>query len=103
MTDKRLMQIHKRIERIKVELTAIGPMRPGSLTRQYKSASRTSGPYYQLSYTRKKGRTEYVPREHVREVRRQIATYKRFKALTEEWVDLCIEQSRLTLKQPSQT
>lgn len=98
MTDKRIAQIQKRIEKIKTELTTIGPMRPGSLTRQYKGPNRSSGPYYQLSYTRKmKGRTEYVPNQSAGQVRRQIANYKRFKALTEEWIDLAIEHSQLTM------
>jgi hypothetical protein len=51
MTNKRLSQIERRIEMIKVELTEMGEMRPGSLTRQYKDPENQSGPYYQLSYT----------------------------------------------------
>ena len=99
MTDKRLTQIATRIEKIKAALAALGPMRPGSLTRQYKDPRRRSGPYYQLSYTRDmKNRTDYIPRDCVREVRRLIRNYKRFKALTTEWVDLSIEQSRLPIR-----
>jgi hypothetical protein len=99
MTDKRLAQIERRIEQIKVELIALGPLRPGSLTRQYKDPHSRSGPYYQLSYTRDmKSRTDYIPRNYVREVRRLIRNYKRFKALTTEWVDLSIEQSRLQIR-----
>lgn len=99
MTVKRLTQIAKRIEKIKAELASIEEMRPGSLTRQYQDPESQSGPYYQLSYTRgMKSRTEYVPRDRVREVRRQIGNYKRFKALTAEWIDLSIERSRLAIK-----
>ena len=99
MTDKRLTEIRKRIDRIKTELAAIDDMRPGSLTRQYKDPKNQSGAYYQLSYTRQmKSRTEYVARDCVREVRREIANYKRFKALTAEWVALSIEHSRLRMK-----
>jgi len=99
MADKRLTEIEKRIQQIKIELTAIGEMRPGSLTCQYKDPENQRGPRYQLSYTRDmKGRTEYIPRDCVREIRRQIGNYKRFKALTAEWVDLGIEQSRLKMK-----
>lgn len=82
-----------------MELLAIEDMRPGSLTRQYKDPEKHSGSYYQLSYTRQmKSRTEYIPRDRLREVRRQIGNYKRFKALTSEWVDLSIELSRLKMK-----
>ena len=36
MSEKRLQEIERRIEGIKKELLEIGPMRPGSLTGQYK-------------------------------------------------------------------
>ncbi len=99
MTNKRLEEIRKRIDKIKAELAAIGDMRPGSLTRQYKDPKNQSGAYYQLSYTRQmKSRTEYVARECLPEVRRQIANYKRFKALSAQWVALSIEHSRLRMR-----
>ena len=99
MTNKRLDEIRKRINRIKAELAAIDEMRPGSLTRQYKDPQNQSGAYYQLSYTRQmKSRTEYVPRDCLRDVRRQIGNYQRFKALGAEWIALSIEQSRLKMK-----
>jgi len=99
MTSKRLAQIRSRIDRIKEELAAIDEMRPGSLTRQYKDPKSHSGPYYQLSYTRDmKSRTEYIARECLPDVRRQIANYKRFKALSAQWIALSIEHSRLKIK-----
>jgi hypothetical protein len=99
MGRKRIQQIERRIDRIKKALLEIGPMRPGSLTRQYKDPERQTGAYWQISYTRRmKSRTEYVRREWVREVRRQIATHKRFKSLLEQWIDLSIEHSRLTMQ-----
>ena len=45
-----------------------------------------------------KSRTEYITRDNLRAVRRQIANYQRFKALTAEWVDLSIEHSRLQMQ-----
>lgn len=99
MTNRRLLQIEKRIDAIKAKLAAIDEMRPGSLSRQYKDPENRTGAYFQLSYTRAmKSRTEYIARDAVRDVRRQIDNYKRFKALTTEWVDLGIEHSRLKLK-----
>ncbi len=99
MTINRLAQIDKRIGKIKAELAAIGEMRPGSLTRQYKDPGSASGAYYQLSYTLDmKSRTDYIPRDWVREVRRQVGNYKRFKSLSAEWVALSIERCRLTMK-----
>lgn len=99
MTTKRLDEIRKRIERIKTELAAIDEMRPGSLTRQYKDPKNQTGSYYQLSYTRDmKSRTDYIARECVRDVRREISNYKRFKTLSAQWVALSIEHSRLKMK-----
>jgi len=55
--------------------------------------------YWQVSYTRRmKSRTEYVRQECVKELRRRIATHKRFKRLIDQWIDLSIEHSRLTMQ-----
>ena len=98
MNRKRIPQIERRIARIKEELQTMEPMRPGSLTRQYKDPENSAGAYWQISYTRRmKSRTEYVRREWVAEVRRQIATHKRFKRQIDQWVDLGIEHSQLAM------
>jgi hypothetical protein len=34
-----------------------------------------------------RSRTEYVSRDFVPDVQRQVGNYKRFKALTAEWID----------------
>ena len=69
MSQKRIQQIEKKIDRIKRALLEIGPMRPGSLTRQYKDPQHHAGAYLQISYTRRmKSRTEYVRREWVKDL-----------------------------------
>jgi hypothetical protein len=74
-------------------------MRPGSLTRQYKDPQHQAGAYWQISYTRRmKSRTEYVRKECVKDIRRQTVNHKRFKRLVDQWIDLSIEHSRLTMK-----
>lgn len=99
MTKKKLQQIEARIERIKAELTTIGPMRPGSLTKQYKDRENLSGAYYQISYTlNMRSRTDYVRKEFVRDVQRQLDNYKRFKELSAEWIELGIEHSKISMK-----
>jgi hypothetical protein len=99
MSEKRIGQIERRILRIKQELQKIGPLRPGSLTKQYKDPEKKTGPFWQLSYTRAmRSRTDYIRKNEVKEIRKQIAAYKRLKSLTAEWVDLSIELSKLTLK-----
>ncbi len=98
MSEKTLAQVERRIARFKQALTKISPMRPGSLTRQYKDPKTKSGPFWQISYTRNmKSRTEYVRQECVDDIRKQIATYKRFKKLMDEWIDLSIDASKLNM------
>jgi len=99
MSQKRIQRTGQRIDRIKRTLMEIGRMRPGSLTRQYKDPQHHAGACWQISYTRRmKSRTEYVRREWVKELRRQIVTHKRFKRLVDQWTGLSIEHSRLTMR-----
>ena len=99
MSEKRIQQIERRMERIKQALSRIGPMRPGSLTRQYKDRKNQTGAYWQISYTRQmKSRTEYVREEWVPQIRRQIATHQQFKRLIDQWIDLDIERSKLSMQ-----
>ncbi len=100
MSENRLRQIEARIERIKAELVKLPPvLRPGSLTRQYANPSEKKGAYWQVSYTRNmKSKTEYVKPDCVSSVRNQIAAYKEFKKLVDEWVELGLEASRLSMK-----
>ena len=50
------------------------------------------GPYYQLSFTwRGKSRTRFVRAERLAGIWEKIASYKRFRELTDEWVDLVVE------------
>ena len=99
MSQKQVQQIERRIDRIKQELQGIGPMRPGSLTRQYRDPQNRTGAYWQISYTRQmRSRTEYVRQEWVTEIRKQIAMHKRFKRLIDQWLDLSIQHSQLVMK-----
>lgn len=94
---KRIEQIENRIKKIKELLVDVGEMRPGSLTRQYSKANKKY--YYQVSYTyQMKSRTEYVKLGSVKMIRKQIKTYKGFKKLVQEWIDLAIEHSKLLVR-----
>ena len=96
---RRMIQIQRRIERIKKELARIGEMRPGSLTLQYKNPKEKAGGFYQISYTYKmKSKTEYVRPEFVKDLKKQVATFKKFRKLMQEWIDLAIEHSKLKMK-----
>jgi hypothetical protein len=104
----KLENIQRRINGIKSALTALGPMHPGSLSRQYNVCgtagcrckdpkhSRKHGPYHQLSYTwRGKSSSIFVRRERVKTVCGQVENYKRLRELIKEWVDLEMERERL--------
>jgi hypothetical protein len=95
MIKKELSNIEKQIEAIKQEILEIGEMRPGSLSLQYKNPKEKTVSFYQLSYTYKmKSKTEYIRPQFVYEIKRQIENYKKFKKLTEKWIDLAIEFSK---------
>ena len=90
-------QIERRIQKIKQALAALGDLRPGSLSTQTRS---WGGQYFQLSYTHLgKGHTQYIPPERVKEVKRQLANYRKFRDLTQEWVTLAIELCKLKTTQ----
>lgn len=104
--------MRNKIEKIKKEIQKIGDMRPGSLTKQYtvcgKSGCRCAdpqkpkkhGPYYQLSYVYKgKSTSQFIRAKHVKDIKLQIKNYKRFKELSEKWLDIAIEYSKMKLKQ----
>ena len=86
-------QIESEIEKIKKSLIRLGRMHPGSLSAQKRARGEE---YWQLSYSHAgKGHTRYVRPEDVASVRREIATYRKFRKLTSRWVSLEIELSNL--------
>ena len=99
MKGQTVAALDQQIEQIKLELQKLGPMRPGSLSKQYRLAQQQVGPFYQLSYTHQmKGHTRSVRPQFVLEVRKQIGEYKKFKNLTSRWVTLAIERCQLAMK-----
>ena len=100
-----------KIEKIKATLQEIGEMRPGSLNKQFTKCGRPGcrcqdpekpkrhGPYHQLSYVHKgKSTTQFVQKQQVPTVKRQLANYKKFRALTTEWIDLALALAKEKLK-----
>ena len=76
-------------------------MRPGSLTKQMQRRSTTDKvfEYWQLSYTHKmKSKTDYVRQELVKQTKAQVKGFKKLEKLVDEWIDLAIEQAKLTAK-----
>lgn len=95
MQAKEINMLEKRIEKIMGKLALLGPMRPGSISKQYRDRQNQSGAYYQLSYTHKmRSRTEHVWPEHVTALKKEIDEYRKFKELTTELIELSIELSK---------
>ena len=94
-----LENTEERIRKIQQELLALGPMRPGSITRQYRLPKEKKRPFYQISYThRMQSRSEYVRPENLAALRRETATFKRFRKLVDRWVTLSLAASQLRAK-----
>jgi hypothetical protein len=84
MSQKRTRQIEQRIDRIKQALQEIGAMRPGSLTRQYKDHTAPHrGLLADQLYPPDEEPHRVRRQESVKEIRRQIATHKRFNRLVD--------------------
>ena len=108
-------KIQAQIDKIKKELLQLGAMRPGTLSQQYAACQKPGckcvdpihpqkhGPFYKLSYTHGgKSTTQFIRPQFVHEVRQQLAAYKKFKALTQQWVTLALQLSKLELQQARQ-
>lgn len=94
-----LERTEEQIGKIKQELLALGSMRPGTITRQYRLPRENKRPFYQISYThRMQSRSEYVRPENLVALRRETANFKRFKKLVDRWVDLALRASQFRAK-----
>lgn len=93
-------RLEKQIHAIQAQLAKLGPMRPGCLSLQYRNRKEKTGANYQLSYTyQMKSKTEYIPAALVLQIQQEVAEYKRFRELTAEWIALSIQWSQLKIKQ----
>jgi hypothetical protein len=113
-TNASIQRIERRIQHIKTQLTTLGDMRPGSLSQQYNVCGKPGcrckdpqhpkrhGPYYQLSWVHQgKSTTQFIRRPWVPQVKAQLATFKRFRKLTEQWVALALALAKLKLQAAS--
>lgn len=99
-------KMQKKIDRLRGEIAGImgklamlGDMRPGTLSVQYQNPAEKKGAYYQVSYThRMRSRTDYARKDHVCEIRREIANYRKAKKYFEEWIACGIKLSKLKMK-----
>jgi len=107
MPSRSIESLQQRLERIKRDLSALGPLRPGTLSQQYSVCGTLGcrcaadppikhGPYYQLSYTwHGKSRTRFVRDSELARVRQELGNYERLRALFAEWIDTALELDAL--------
>ena len=106
-TSLRLKSIERQIAQVKEELARLGPLHPGSLSRQYNVCGkpgcrckdpknpRRHGPYHKVSYVyRGRSTSRFVSRDQVKEIQAELANYKRFRKLTDEWVGLTLKLAK---------
>ena len=95
-----LENLDAQIRQTQQALAALGPMRPGTLSRQYRRPQQRRGAYYQLSYTfQMRSRTEYVRPQEVAQLRWELAQYKCYKRLSARWVALSLQRAKLRVKE----
>ena len=113
-TQIHIQHIEKQIAQIKAKLMKLGPLHPGSLSRQYNVCGkpgcrckdpqnpRRHGPYYKVSYVfGGRFNSRFVPRDQVKAVRVELANYKRLRKLTQDWVGLALRLAKEKRKLPA--
>lgn len=104
-------ELEAQIVRIKKQLQDQGPMRPGSVSRQYnvcgkrgcrckdREHPRRHGPYYQLNYVyRGKKTSRFIRKEILKQVRIELSNYKTYRRLTDQWIGLALQVAQASEK-----
>jgi hypothetical protein len=103
-----IAQLEAEIRNIQAELQALGPMHPGSISKQYQVCGRTGcrcqdvrhpqrhGPYHKLAYVyRGKPVCRFVRAGTEDQLTQRLAVYKRFRGLIDRWIALSIQRGVL--------
>jgi hypothetical protein len=103
-TTPTIQKLEAQIAQLKTQLQGQGPMRPGSLSRQYNVCGkagcrckepkrpRRHGPYYQLNYVYQGKKTsKFIRRESLQQVRAELANYRKFRRWTQQWIGLALQ------------
>lgn len=104
-TTQSVAMLAREIETVRQALRALGPMHPGSISRQYQVCGRPGcrcmntehphrhGPYHKLAYVhRGKPVCRFVRADCIAAVKQRLAVYKTFRKLMDRWIELCIQQ-----------
>ncbi len=103
-----MQDIDEKILLLKRQLLELGPLHPGSLSRQYHVCGKAGckcihpkkpqphGPYTKLTYARHgKFTCRFVRAESVQAVTALVAAFKTFRKITDQWIDLAVERAQL--------
>ena len=114
--NRRIQAIEAKIQHLKDQLAALGPLRPGSLSRQYHVCRKPGcrcqdadhpkrhGPYYHLDYVHHgKKTTRFIRPAQLQEVRQQLATFKTLRRLVDRWITLGLERAELLRQAPPES
>lgn len=99
-------QLEKRREQILQQISAIDRLRRGSLSRQFfkkphANSSAPAGPYFVLQgYLQGEKFSQRIPAQQAPLIEPLVANYKRFLELTEEFVTVTDQLTRLAEAQP---
>jgi hypothetical protein len=92
MKDKQLAKWQTQLAQAQAALAGIGPMRPGSLSQQYKDPTKKIGAHWQLSYTHNmRSQSRYVRPDELTRIKTLLANFKRFRQLVDRCVDLSVK------------
>ena len=97
--------LNRRIE-ICNEIANIKTMRRGSFNEFYYNETRKDGslarrgPFYNVTVAGKKNKTKSrsVPKKDAERVKAEVENYRKFRELTEEYIDVCDQHSSLYSK-----
>jgi len=92
MDDPLLIKWQAQLRDAKAKLAQLGPMRPGSLSQQYRDPATKAGAFWQLSYTHNmRSRSRHVRTDELTLIRPLVANFKRFRLLVDRCVDLSVK------------
>ena len=112
-TNTPIEELESEIAAIKQKLLKLGPMHPGSVSRQYQVCGNPAckcmhpkkpqkhGPYHKLSYVyRGKPVCRFIRAACVDAMNERMAIYKEFRSLMDQWIELSIQRGMIDFFAP---
>lgn len=103
---QKIQTIDREIETLKRRLRGLGPLHPGSLSKQYQVCGRAGcrcrnpaqrhGPYWKLRYVHRGGQVcRFVRARYAAQLKGRLSAYKTFRRLVDQWIALSIRRAKL--------